>query len=743
MEIVYLGFFERVFNFILNKIFQPVFKFLASLLNTIFSWIFEKILAPILMPILQKVFIWALDLVMKLFGKLLYTLLAGLGNIIDVMEEAFDVFIGLKNVQYTGAGAGISQGTLLEVLMSQKSIATVFWAIAISGLGIALLLSIYATAKSSMDLDFENKRPVSRVMTSLFKCVVWLFSVPFLVAVVLQLSVVVLASADMAINYASSGTTANAPSLGRILFLVTSLDAVNVENDENGKAYNISTAEGRGAEDQIGTDQDPYRAKFYYKKTENGILYDYTNVDLVGETFDYTRFDYIIGFVVAVFLLVILAMCLVIFIQRIFELILLYLISPYFVAMMPIDDGEKFGQWREMFLAKAFTGFGAAIGMRLYLMLCPIIMTNQIQFDPSASVEVSYLMKLFFLIGGAWAIYKSSSMVTSLLNAQAGSSEQATGMLAGGFMFAQTAGRLGGYVSRGVNHAAGSLFGGSHGSKGADGGRGPGEAGGPGGKGGMGDSGSGAYRGSGKSGSGGAKPPLVPGRPVPKAAQAKSTPMTRSDPLKNYHTDAAKLKAKTPVDRNQQFVAKNGKRAGQNFSLGFGGLGIGVDAKGQRHMTFNLGRFGKNTYSANGEHKFRVLGCGFTRDQNGKITSIKTPVYSKKKVQMQDGTYHTSKVSIAGGLRTTRLNTDTGKMYFSDCSLTGHHIRRSGEDNHVDYEKSGIKTRVRREDGGYECQTGPLHFSLGSSGKMEGWGLGRMQYRSADTEKSGDKEGRK
>ncbi len=28
---------------------------------------------------------------------------------------------------------------------------------------------------------------------------------------------------------------------------------------------------------------------------------------------------------------------------------------------MPLDEGEKFSKWREMFIAKVFTGFGAAI----------------------------------------------------------------------------------------------------------------------------------------------------------------------------------------------------------------------------------------------------------------------------------------------------------------------------------------------------------------------------------------------
>jgi hypothetical protein len=119
-----------------------------------------------------------------------------------------------------------------------------------------------------------------------------------------------------------------------------------------------------------------------------------------------------------------------------------------------------------MFIAKVFTGFGAAIGMRVYLMILPLIMGGNIVFGQNTTPTMNYVIRLLFILGGAWAVYKSSSMLTTLLNFQAGQAESAAGdMVAGGAMsFARGAG--------GIMGAAGRRL---RGGSGEDGGKGGGE----------------------------------------------------------------------------------------------------------------------------------------------------------------------------------------------------------------------------------------------------------------------------
>lgn len=428
MEYAYLGLFRKVFEWVLSRIIDPVYRFISGLLVNVFSWIFEEILAPVLMPILEEALNFFIQLWLEIYSNHLYLLFSGVLKLIDYLETAFDVFIGLRDVTYIQANGQVVTGSLVEVLMQQENISLVFWMITLGALGLALILTIYATAKSAFDLDFENKRPVSKLLGAMMKTFIQFFTVPFLVYFMLKLSAVILKGVTSAMNFG------NTTSLGRIVFMIASLNAA--KND----SFNVGSETALNIE--FGTSSaDTVRYPFYVLTGGNGVTAkDYGNMSQVTEVFKLASFDYLIGFIAAVFLLFTIGVCLIVFVQRIFELMILYLVSPYFVCMIPLDDGEKFGRWREMFIAKCFSGFGSVIGMRLFLMVCPMVMGNRIKFGVATSPEMDYLMKLFFLAGGAWAVYKSGSMITSLLNYQAGMSEANTAAVAGGMLFSHTVG---------------------------------------------------------------------------------------------------------------------------------------------------------------------------------------------------------------------------------------------------------------------------------------------------------------
>lgn len=423
MEYAYLGLFQKVFEWVLSKILDPVIRFVSNLLTTVLSWLFEEVLAPILFPVLKDALQFFVDLWMLIYSRFIYLLFSGILKLIDYLEKAFDVFIGLEDVTYTVEGHEIS-GTLVEVLMQQKAVSTAFWALTLGALGLSLLLTIYATAKSAFDLDFENKRPVSKVLAAMMKTFIQFFTVPFFVFFLLKLSAVILKGITGVLGFGGQTT------LGRIVFVIASLDASKTEG------YNISNP-GKGI--KVGV-TDAERAPFY--NITGTDLKDYGRLMDVDEAFYLQDFDYLIGFIAAIFLLFTIGICLIIFVQRVFEICLLYLASPYFVCMIPLDDGEKFSRWREMFVGKCFTGFGSVVGMRLFLMICPIIMGNDITFGNEASPEMTYMIKLFFIAGGAWAVYKSGPMITSLISSQAGSAEASTAATVGGMLYAYTAGKM-------------------------------------------------------------------------------------------------------------------------------------------------------------------------------------------------------------------------------------------------------------------------------------------------------------
>ncbi|MBP3927174.1 MAG: hypothetical protein J6D13_08385 [Clostridium sp.] len=409
MEMAYLGLFQKIFNWVLNHIFDPVFQWLAKLLSTALSWLFNELLADILLPVLKDSVEYFIELFMDIFCTVIYGLFSGVLKLIDYLELAFDVFIGVRDVSFGSKGNTIT-GSLLEVLFQQETINKTFWILTSAGLAIALLLTIYMTAKSAFDLDFDNRKPVSKVLASMMKTFVQFFTVPFFAWFIIELASIILRSITSLLGGQTETT------LGRIIFVISSLNAAldsNYNANSNISGITLGT-----------TSDDMYRYPFYSMNAVNAK--DYGDISVVSNSFDLSEFDYLVGFIAAIFLFFVLAACLLSFVQRIFEIILLYIVSPYFVSTIPLDDGERFGKWRELFVGKTFSGFGSAIGMRLYLMVCPLIMSGSIDFGAGSSPEMDYLVKLFFLAGGAWAVYRSGPTLTQILSYQAAQTEMMT-----------------------------------------------------------------------------------------------------------------------------------------------------------------------------------------------------------------------------------------------------------------------------------------------------------------------------
>ncbi|MGN0987559.1 MAG: hypothetical protein ACI4OO_06965, partial [Otoolea sp.] len=193
MEMAYLGLFQKIFNWVLNHIFDPVFKWLSKLLSTALSWLFNELLADILLPVLKDTVEYFIELLMDIFCGVIYGLFSGILKLIDYLEIAFDVFIGVRDVSFGSNGNKIT-GSLLEILFQQETINKTFWILTSAGLAIALLLTIYMTAKSAFDLDFENRKPVSKVLASMMKTFVQFFTVPLFAWFIIELASIILRS---------------------------------------------------------------------------------------------------------------------------------------------------------------------------------------------------------------------------------------------------------------------------------------------------------------------------------------------------------------------------------------------------------------------------------------------------------------------------------------------------------------------------------------------------------------------
>lgn len=412
MPIQSLGIFDSVFDWVCDKIFDPIISWLSKILNSIFDWILNTIVIPVLMPVFE--FLWNIIIanIADIFFTFIYNGFCQFLWLLDQLQSGFDVLIGLKDVTYYSEATGQdTQTTLLQYFMNNDIVRNAVLSITFIALGLSIIFAIYSVMRSTLDFDFEGKRPVGKVLNAVARTMIAFLLVPTICIVGVSLVSIVLKQTCSAI---SGGSDA---SLGRWVLAISSMDA------------------GRGnppVEFSNGSQiNEPW----------NSLLYDGMDYITFGAKIHVSHIDYLIGYASIIFMLIVMIACLFTFIKRIFDIIILYITSPYFVSTIVLDDGEKFRKWRETFIARILIGFGSVIGLRIFLMMVPVIMNDQVKIFDSVAGNIAggYLIRLVFVLGGMFAVYKSSTLLTGIISSSVAAEENMNnallgGMVAGGMM---------------------------------------------------------------------------------------------------------------------------------------------------------------------------------------------------------------------------------------------------------------------------------------------------------------------
>ena len=118
--------------------------------------------------------------------------------------------------------------------------------------------------------------------------------------------------------------------------------------------------------------------------------------------------------------------------KRVYELVVLYVISPPVVALMPLDDGSAYKTWVKAFISKTLMVFGGVVAINFFFMLVPVF--NSITIFGTAgglaeaqtlffggswiSTFFDYLVRLLFVLAGAFSISSLSKMISGIISAE-------------------------------------------------------------------------------------------------------------------------------------------------------------------------------------------------------------------------------------------------------------------------------------------------------------------------------------
>ncbi len=151
--------------------------------------------------------------------------------------------------------------------------------------------------------------------------------------------------------------------------------------------------------------------------TWNGFSDKAINMQLNGD------FNYSIAFIGGIFSLVALGLMCIRIGERLFNLIIDYILSIPAIATMPYDNGQRFQTWGQMFLGQTLNFSGSVLAMAVYLFVVKSIsgVINGITADHTELFKAVVL--LVIIIGGAFTCVKAGTIVSQLIGSVASQQE--------------------------------------------------------------------------------------------------------------------------------------------------------------------------------------------------------------------------------------------------------------------------------------------------------------------------------
>ena len=346
-----------------------------------------------------------------MFFTFLYTCFKCICQLIDFIKEIFYMLCGIETVSING-----EQTDLLSTLIRSDSIKKAFLSIYLIGV---VLLFIF-TAIAIFKANYQEKQNWASVLKKSGHSFLISLLIPFTVLAGIILTNTVMASINTAMN--PYGNTSHSMIGGQFLATI-------------------------GNDCYIGTEsKDVIIAKFV-----SGEL-DYTNTDLVKSYFNIENMNFLIGILGGFVMLVMFVLSSITFVQRIFDIILLYLISPASISTIPLDEGNRFKVWKDMMIGKILSAYGIILVMNLFFLIIPQV--YQIRFfESDLQNGIVYIL---FLLGGCFAVSKANDIIARLCGGDAGRNEMASMIynVRSGMALAHS-------VNHKVGKAAGKFIGGS------------------------------------------------------------------------------------------------------------------------------------------------------------------------------------------------------------------------------------------------------------------------------------------
>ena len=336
---------------------------------------------------------------------LLYILQKSICYLLDFIRDVFCKLAGIETVTIGG-----ERTDLLSHFILSPQIRNAFLGVFLVGVILLCVFVIIAILKSEA-ADPQHKKTKGQILVKALQSFIIFLLIPFLLIAGIMLTNVVMSAIHGSMTGAMLDGNMNS-SIGGQILVTSGYDA-------------YIGPSGRRAEIE--------------RMFITGQL-DYNNLSVVKNYYNLGDMNFFVGIAGGLVILIMFVISAIMFVQRIFDIILLYIVSPASVATIPLDDGGRFKIWREMLISKILGAYGIILSMNIFFLIVPQV--ANITFFGNAFKDG--VVQLLFVLGGAFAITKANMVISQLTGSNAGAQEaqQMLGNISTGMHMARTVGHV-------------------------------------------------------------------------------------------------------------------------------------------------------------------------------------------------------------------------------------------------------------------------------------------------------------
>ena len=97
--------------------------------------------------------------------------------------------------------------------------------------------------------------------------------------------------------------------------------------------------------------------------------------------------------------------------KRVYEIVFAYFTMPIAMSTLPLDDGARFKNWRELFVSKLILAYGAVFAVNIFALILPLI--NAVHLD-GVNDFGNAIFTIFMIVGGAMLIPAGQTLFARL-----------------------------------------------------------------------------------------------------------------------------------------------------------------------------------------------------------------------------------------------------------------------------------------------------------------------------------------